>query len=184
MENDSPAVLPVKSSILSSAELEKFEVRTANARCGLCENNCLLTVNIFNDGEKHITGNRCERGAGKQTSRGDVPNLFDYKFKRLFSYTSLDEEEAYRGSVGIPRVLNMYENYPFWHAVFTELGYNVVVSPPSKKSIYDLGIDTISSDTACYPAKLVHGHIKWLGEHGIKRIFMPCINHEFKEDAH
>lgn len=182
MENDSPAVLPVKSSILSSAELEKFEVRTANARCGLCENNCLLTVNIFNDGEKHITGNRCERGAGKQTSRGDVPNLFDYKFKRLFSYTSLDEEEAYRGSVGIPRVLNMYENYPFWHTFFSKLGFRVVLSPASNKSIYALGMETISSDTACYPAKLVHGHIEWLVKEGEKFIFYPCINYEKIED--
>ncbi len=171
-----------KSSILSSDELENFSVKTASARCGLCENNCLLTINIFNDGQKHITGNRCERGAGKQTSESDVPNLYDYKFKRLFNYTSLDVGEAVRGSIGIPRVLNMYENYPFWHTFFTALKFRVVLSPASNKNIYALGMETISSDTACYPAKLVHGHIEWLVREGEKLIFYPCVNYELLED--
>lgn len=170
------------SGIIKRDELNEFTVSSYAKRCNLCPNNCMLTISEFNSGKKFVMGNRCERGAGKEAIIESEYNLYKYKQTRLFSCKSLGKG-AKKGDIGIPRVLNMYENYPFWHALFTELGYNVVVSPPSKKSIYDLGIDTISSDTACYPAKLVHGHIKWLGEHGIKRIFMPCINHEFKEDA-
>lgn len=171
-----------KSDIMKSEELQSFQVTHSHARCKKCENNCLLTINHFNDGQKFITGNRCDKGAGKESDGGDLPNLFEYKYKRLFSYEPLSQKEAQRGTIGIPRVLNMHENYPFWFTFFTNLGFSVVLSPASSKSIYELGMETISSDTACYPAKLVHGHIKWLVDQGIKRIFYPSINYEVKED--
>lgn len=171
-----------ESSIITESEMEEFSVANSHARCGICENKCLLTINKFNDGSKYITGNRCERGAGKEKDESDLPDLYDYKYKRLFSYQSLPESSLNRGTVGIPRVLNMFENYPFWHTFFTKLKFRVVLSPTSSKEIYESGMETISSDTACYPAKLVHGHIKWLVEHDVKWIFYPCLNYERQED--
>lgn len=171
-----------ESSILDLDEIMDFEVINANGRCKACENNCLLTISKFNDGSKYITGNRCEKGAGLEQSTEKLPNLFAYKYKRVFNYDPLELKYAARGIIGIPRVLNLYENYPFWFTFLTKLGFRVVLSPPSSKSVYELGMDTISSDTACYPAKMVHGHIKWLVDHGIKLIFYPSINHEMKED--
>ena len=170
------------STIIKPEDIDSFDVKLTNTRCGGCENNCLLTINKFNDGSKFITGNRCEKGEGKQTENKDIPDLYDYKYKRLFGYEPLKKEEAKRGTIGIPRVLNMYENYPFWFTFFTELGFRVVLSPPSSKEMYENGMDTIASDTACYPAKLVHGHIKWLVENGVKLIFYPSINYEQVED--
>ena len=172
-----------ESTLLKRDELDDFEVETSTTRCKRCENNCLLTVNKFADGSRLITGNRCEKGEGKtEATHSELPNLYEYKFKRLFQYEPLNTEDAPRGEVGIPRVLNMYENYPFWFTFWTKLGYRVILSPQSRKSIYELGMDTISSDTACYPAKIVHGHIKWLAEHGLKFIFYPSINYERIED--
>jgi len=172
-----------ESTLLKRDELESFDVETSTTRCRRCENNCLLTVNKFADGSRLITGNRCEKGEGKtEATHSELPNLYEYKFKRLFQYEPLNTEDAPRGEVGIPRVLNMYENYPFWFTFWTKLGYRVILSPQSRKSIYELGMDTISSDTACYPAKIVHGHIKWLAEHGQKFIFYPSINYERVED--
>ena len=170
------------STIIKPEDIDSFDVKLTNTRCGGCENNCLLTINKFNDGSKFITGNRCEKGEGKQTENKDIPDLYEYKYKRLFGYEPLKKEEAKRGTIGIPRVLNMYENYPFWFTFFTELGFRVVLSPPSSKEMYENGMDTIASDTACYPAKLVHGHIKWLVENGVKLIFYPSINYEQVED--
>ena len=170
------------SSLLKRDELESFDVETSTTRCKGCENNCLLTINKFADGTRLITGNRCEKGEGKTEKANDIPNLYEYKFKRVFDYEPLSEEEATRGTVGIPRVLNMYENYPFWHVFFSHLGFRVILSPQSSKSIYHMGMDTISSDTACYPAKIVHGHIKWLIENDQKFIFYPSINYERMED--
>ena len=170
------------SGILPLELVDSFAVKTTNARCGRCGNNCLLTISKFSDGSRYITGNRCERGAGIQTEKSELPNLYKIKTKLLFDRPVLSEEEAKRGTIGIPRVLNMYENYPFWHAFFSKLGFRVVLSPPSSKEIYQSGMDTISSDTACYPAKLVHGHIKWLVQNGVKRIFYPSINYEAEED--
>jgi len=172
-----------ESSIVDLEQMEAFTVKNSHTRCKGCENNCLLTINKFNDASKFITGNRCEKGEGKEKESEGIPNLFEYKVKRLFEYEPLDEIHAKRGTIGIPRVLNMYENYPFWFTFFTKLGFRVVLSPPSTKLIYESGMETISSDTACYPAKLVHGHIKWLVEHGIKWIFYPSINYERIEDA-
>lgn len=171
------------SDVLPLEQVDSFSVTTSNARCGRCGNNCLLTISRFSDGSRYITGNRCERGAGVQSKKSELPNLYKTKAKLLFDRPVLSEEEAKRGTIGMPRVLNMYENYPFWHAFFSKLGFRVILSPPSSKEIYQSGMDTISSDTACYPAKLVHGHIKWLVENGIKRIFYPSINYEAKEDT-
>lgn len=171
------------SGIISLDELRDFNAEVNNARCSGCENRCLLTINTFPGGKKFVTGNRCEKGAGMHGNSENIPNLYKYKYERLFShYKPLEEKDAPRGTVGIPRVLNMYENYPFWFTLFTKLGYRVVLSPHSSKSIYELGIDTISSDTACYPAKMVHGHIKSLVDMGIKHIFYPSINYEVAED--
>ncbi len=172
-----------ESSIISEAELDGFHVEHSNGRCKGCENRCILTINKFPDGSKFVTGNRCEKGAGGDSHTKQLPNLYEYKLKRLFGYKPLSDFDAERGSVGIPRVLNMYEDYPFWFTFFTELKFRVVLSPQSSKSMYTKGMETISSDTACYPAKLVHGHIKWLVEHGEKWIFYPCLNYERNEDT-
>ena len=171
-----------ESGIIKPSGMECFTVTNTHTRCKGCQNNCLLTISRFGDGGKYITGNRCEKGAGLEKKGETLPNLYQYKYKRLFSYTPLEEAYAKRGTVGIPRVLNMHENYPFWFTFFTKLGFRVVLSPPSSKEIYELGMETIPSDTACYPAKIVHGHIKWLVDNGVKWIFYPCINYEMIED--
>jgi len=171
------------SMVSDRDDLDNFRAATMNTRCQRCENRCMLTITRFEDGQRYITGNRCEKGAGKSDEEiSSLPNLYEYKLQRLFDYEPLPEEKAYRGHVAIPRVLNMYENYPFWFTFFTSLGFKVVLSPMSSKELYEKGIDTISSDTACYPAKIVHGHIKALVEAGEKWIFYPCINYEIKED--
>ncbi|MCR5481555.1 MAG: 2-hydroxyacyl-CoA dehydratase [Clostridia bacterium] len=172
-----------ESTIIHMKEMEVFTVTNTHTRCNGCENNCLLTINKFNDGSRFITGNRCEKGEGKvKGTAKELPNMYEYKFNRLFIYEPLETAYAKRGTVGIPRVLNMYENYPFWFMFFTTLGFRVVLSPPSSKSLYEGGMETIASDTACYPAKLVHGHIKWLVNNGVKFIFYPSINYEMVED--
>lgn len=171
-----------ESSILTRDELDDFTVEHSNGRCKGCENQCILTINKFSDGSRFITGNRCEKGAGGAQHANKLPNLYDYKFQRLFGYKPISDFDASRGTVAIPRVLNMYENYPFWFTFFTELKFRVMLSPASSKSLYESGMETISSDTACYPAKLVHGHIKWLVENGAKWIFYPCLNYERYED--
>ena len=173
------------SSLLKLEDLDAFSVETSHVRCGRCENHCLMTINKFNDGTRFFTGNRCERGEGKvKAADHELPNLYEYKLKRLFGYESLSSDKAVRGTVGIPRVLNMYENYPFWHTFFTKLGFRVVLSPKSSKELYEGGMETISSDTACYPAKLVHGHVKWLAaQEDVDWIFYPSINYERQEDS-
>jgi predicted nucleotide-binding protein (sugar kinase/HSP70/actin superfamily) len=170
-----------ESSLLDYSRLHDFTVKTSMRRCGLCANNCLLTVNEFNDGRDYISGNRCERGAGFEKKEDSLPNLYEYKYKKLFSYTPLKKENAPRGVIGIPRVLNMYENYPFWFTFFTQLGFRVELSPRSSKNVYELGIETIPSESACYPAKLVHGHIAALVKKGVKTIFYPSIIYEKQE---
>ena len=170
-----------ETSMLPIDEIRNLEYSTTMARCHGCTNSCHLTVNHFSGGRKFITGNRCERGLGKVKNANKLPNLFDYKYHRLFDYEPLEEEEASRGIVGIPRVLNMYENYPYWYTFFTKLGYRVVLSPTSSRKIYELGIESIPSESECYPAKLAHGHITWLIKNGIKFIFYPCIPYEHKE---
>ena len=171
-----------KSELLDMESLDNFSCETKMRRCGGCGNNCLLTINCFSDGSRYITGNRCEKGSGISKERVDIPNLYEYKYNRTFDYTPLDESEAKRGVIGIPRVLNMYENYPFWHTFFTELGFRVVLSGHSTRKLYEKGIGTIPSETVCYPAKLAHGHIIDLIEKGVKTIFYPSVFYEKKED--
>lgn len=170
-----------KSSILSKDKIDNFNMTSVFKRCGKCGNNCLLTVNKFSTDEEFISGNRCERALGVNKTKNDIPNLYKYKYKRTFNYIPLKENEAKRGVIGIPRVLNMYENYPFWFKILTSLGFSVKLSPSSSKNIYEKGIETIPSESACYPAKLVHGHVMSLINSGVKTIFYPCIPYEKKE---
>ena len=169
------------SSMLSIDKINSLTYETKLTHCQGCTNHCYLTINKFSGNRQFITGNRCERGLGKEKSTEKLPNLFDYKLKRLFGYEPLSESEAVRGVVGIPRVLNMYENYPFWFTFFTKLGYRVVLSPHSTRKIYELGIESLPSESECYPAKLAHGHVSWLIKQGVKFIFYPCIPYEHKE---
>lgn len=169
------------STMLPLDEILNLSFDTRMSRCKLCSNNCVLTINEFDKGRKFISGNRCERGLGVKIIKKEVPNLFDYKYRRVFGYPPLKEEEAPRGVIGIPRVLNMYENYPFWATLFKELGFRVVLSPASSKKIYEMGIESIPSESECYPAKLVHGHVSYLIRNGVKTIFYPCIPYERNE---
>ena len=169
------------SSMLSIDKINSLTYETKLTHCQGCTNHCYLTINKFSGNRQFITGNRCERGLGREKSTEKLPNLFDYKLKRLFGYEPLSESEAVRGVVGIPRVLNMYENYPFWFTFFTKLGYRVVLSPQSSRKIYELGIESIPSESECYTAKLAHGHVSWLIKQGVKFIFYPCIPYEHKE---
>lgn len=203
----------VKSGLATLEQLESFKVDLELRRCGKCSNNCLLTINTFStDGvgggsgravRKFVTGNRCERGAelgkddlvvdasNKEASQLDdsedpknLPNLFDWKYKRLFNYyVPLKPENAPMGDVGIPRVLNMYENYPLWFTFFTKLGFRVRLSPRSSRGIYEKGLETIPSESVCYPGKISHGHLESLLAGGCRFIFYPCAPYEKQEDA-
>lgn len=170
------------SSMRPLGDLEEFQVDTSMRRCELCGNRCLMTVNHFSDGREFVSGNRCERGLGFKKEKIEAPNLYEYKYRRLFGYKPLKEDEATRGTIGLPRVLNMYEDYPFWFTFFTELGYRVVISGRSNKQLYELGMETIHSESMCYPAKLVNGHIADLIKKGVQKIFYPSIPFSVKED--
>ena len=181
-DNDSSSKrMEIASSMLSIDEILKLEYKTSLTHCKGCTNSCLLTINTFTGGRRFITGNRCEKGLGKEARNEDIPNLFKYKLERMFDYEPLPKEKAPRGVVGIPRVLNMYENFPFWAVFFRELGYSVVLSPLSSRAIYELGIESIPSESECYPAKLAHGHVQWLIDQGISFIFYPSIAFERNE---
>ncbi len=169
------------TTMLSIDQINELRFESTMARCKGCTNSCLLTINKFSGGRQFVSGNRCERGIGKQKNKDNLPNLFEYKLHRYFDYEPLAENIATRGTVGIPRVLNMYENYPFWYTFFTKLGYRVVLSPLSTRKIYEMGIESIPSESECYPAKLAHGHIMWLLSQGVKYIFYPCIPYERQE---
>lgn len=169
------------STIAAADTLDGFKVEKTTARCGKCSNNCLLTITKFPDGKRYISNNRCERGAGNVSGAEKLPNLFDYKYHLLFDRESLPESTAKRGVIGIPRVLGLYENYPFWHTFFTELGFSVKLSPKSSREIYDRGIETMPSESVCYPAKLAHGHIQALIDDGVKLIFYPSMPYEMGE---
>ena len=170
-----------ETTMLSLEEIQNLEFTTTMTKCRGCTNNCRLTINRFTGGRQYISGNRCERGLGISKKKKDVPNLFDYKLHRMFDYEPLEVTAAPRGIVGIPRVLNMYENYPFWFTFFTKLGYRVIVSPLSNRKIYELGIESIPSESECYPAKLAHGHVKWLMEQGVDFVFYPALYYERNE---
>ncbi len=169
------------SSMLSTDEINALTFDTELTRCQGCTNHCLLTVNHFSGDRKYITGNRCEKGLGEVKKKEDVPNLFAYKNRRMFAYPPLSKEEAVRGTVGIPRVLNLYENYPFWAVFFKELKFRTLLSPQSTRKIYEMGIDSIPSESECYPAKLAHGHISWLINKQADFIFYPDIPFERNE---
>ncbi|MEY8332592.1 acyl-CoA dehydratase activase-related protein [Lachnospiraceae bacterium 47-T17] len=169
------------TSMLSIGEILAMKYDTKLTRCLSCTNHCLLTVNRFGGERRYITGNRCERGLGKEKNKDNIPNLFEFKNKLLFDYEPLSEKEAARGSVGIPRVLNFYENFPFWAMFFKTLKFRVLLSPQSTRDIYELGIESIPSESECYPAKLAHGHIAWLIAHRADWIFYPCIPYERNE---
>ena len=170
-----------QTTMLTFDQIKALEFETSMAKCKGCTNSCRLTINKFSGGRQFISGNRCERGLGKEKNKNNVPNLFDYKLKRYFSYEPLALDEAPRGTVGIPRVLNMYDNYPFWHTFFTKLGYRVILSPVSNRKIYELGIESIPSESECYPAKLAHGHVEWLIKQNPDFIFYPAVFYERKE---
>lgn len=166
------------SSILTGDALDNLSMTTERDVCKLCQNHCKLTITTFADGSRYVTGNRCERGGDAKKKRSDRPNLYDYKYKRCFAYRRLTDKKATRGEIGIPRALNMYENYPFWFTLLTSLGFKVMISGRSSHELFETGIESIASENICYPAKLVHGHIKWLLNKGIKTIFYPCVSYE------
>ena len=168
-----------ESTMLSLDEILKLSYQTTSVRCGGCANNCMLTINKFSGGRRHISGNRCEKGAGNSAKCAKAPNMVEFKRNRIFDYPPL--ENPTRGTIGIPRVLNMYENYPFWATFFKELEFRVVLSPFSDRTIYELGMESIPSESECYPAKLAHGHVQWLVNQGIKTIFHPCVFYEHQE---
>lgn len=171
-----------RTTILNKEALEKLEVTVMHTRCKGCENKCLLTLNKFSNGSTFVSGNRCERGAGKDSKKVELPNLYKYKNERIFNYVPLEEKDAIRGTIGIPRVLNMYEDYPFWFTLFTKLGFRVVISDKSTRKTYERGMESMPSESVCYPAKLTHGHIMNLIDKGIKNIFYPCMIYSREED--
>ena len=142
-----------ETTMLPIEKINSLKYTTSMANCRGCTNNCRLTINKFSGGRQFVSGNRCERGIGKEKNKEHIPNLYEYKYKRIFSYEPLSADKAVRGKVGIPRVLNMFENYPFWFTFFTKLNYEVVLSPTSTRKIYELGIESIPSESECYPAK-------------------------------
>ncbi len=170
-----------QTSMLPLDKIINLKYDTSMTRCKGCTNHCVLTVNHFGGGRQFVSGNRCERGLGLEKTKKEIPNLYAYKYRRMFDYEPLTPDIAARGTIGIPRVLNMYENFPFWATFFRELGFRVVLSPQSTRRIYELGIESIPSESECYPAKLVHGHITWLIKQGIREIFYPCIPYERNE---
>ena len=168
-----------ESTTLPLNDILSLTYTTSTTRCGGCSNRCMLTINKFPGGRRHVTGNRCEKGLGGTGTGRKGPNVMAYKLKRMFDYPPL--ENPTRGVIGIPRVLNMYENYPFWATFFRELGFRVVLSPMSNRKIYELGMESIPSESECYPAKLSHGHVQWLINEGVKTIFHPCVFYEHQE---
>jgi predicted CoA-substrate-specific enzyme activase len=177
----SSATASTKTGLLSQAALDSFSSRNSSHHCKLCSNQCLITSQHFSNGKEHHVGNRCERGIGKIKPVEAIPNLYAYKYQRLFQYEPLAAPAAWRGEIGLPRVLNMYEDYPFWFTFFTRLGYRVILSAPSSRQLYEQGMDSIASDSLCYPAKLTHGHIQDLVSRGVKKIFYPCIPYNTQE---
>ncbi len=167
----------VKSTLSSKEELKTFTHEIKVANCGMCNNNCRLTINTFAGGKKFIAGNRCERPITKKAPSNDR-NIFAYKLDLLSQYKP---QEGKRGTIGLPMGLNMYELLPFWWRFFTDLGFKVVHSPYSTRKLYQKGQQTIPSDTICFPAKLMHGHIQNLIDDGVDTIFYPCMSYNFDE---
>ena len=170
------------TSMLPISKILALSYRTTTARCQGCANHCMLTINLFDGGRRHITGNRCEKGLGGQRTAQNGPNVPAYKLHRMFDYAPPEAANAPMGEIGVPRVLNMYENYPFWATLLGRLGFRVVLSPLTSRAIYELGMESIPSESECYPAKLAHGHIQWLINQGVKTIFYPSVFYEHQED--
>ena len=170
------------STLATIEALEGFSVETTRKTCRLCQNHCQMTISTFSNGERHVSGNRCERGASLERvpKKSELPNLYDWKYKRIFGYRRLTEKKAFRGDIGIPRVLGMYENYPFWFTMLTALGFRVMISGRSNHDLFETGMESIPSENVCYPAKLVHGHIESLLDKGVTTIFYPCVDFEQK----
>ena len=185
---DAPAAS--RSGMLSAAELNALTTSVSMERCRSCQNRCILTVTRFSDSRSFVSGNRCERGMfgasparPRKEPRGtSAPNIYAWKLERLFRCQPLPPEQAPRGPVGIPRVLNVYEDYPFWFTFFTRLGFSVHLSPRSGRSVFEAGMESIPSESVCYPGKLVHGHITRLLRDGVPFIFYPCLPYSPKED--
>ena len=169
------------STICKPEDIDNLDIKITHARCNRCENNCKLTINIFSNGKKYVSGNRCEKGAGIISQNANLPNLIKYKNERLFDYIPRELQYSPRGTIGIPRVLNMYEDYPFWFTFFTELGFRVILSEKSTRKTYEKGMESMPSESVCYPAKLSHGHIESLIDQGITTIFYPCMPYSRKE---
>ena len=170
-----------KSTIATAEQMDKLNIKVTHTRCNGCENHCQLTINQFSNGKRHISGNRCEKGEGIVNKNSELPNLVKYKYERIFGYKPLEEKDAPRGTIGIPRVLNMYEDYPFWFTLLTNLGFRVIISEKSTRKIYEKGMESMPSESVCYPAKLSHGHVISLIQKGIKTIFYPCMPYSRKE---
>ncbi|MGN1013733.1 MAG: acyl-CoA dehydratase activase-related protein [Butyricicoccus sp.] len=170
--------VPEKSALVSLEELENFSHKTSSVKCGMCTNHCSLTVSTFPGGRRFISGNRCERplGGGDKLK---LPNLYDYKLKKLLSYQ--EKSKPGRARIGIPFGLNMFELLPFWHTLLTDLEFEVVLSDVSTRSLYAAGQNSIPSDTVCYPAKLMHGHIENLLTKNVDSIFYPCMTYNLDE---
>jgi predicted CoA-substrate-specific enzyme activase len=166
-----------QSTMILPEALQTFEHISKSTNCGLCTNHCSLNINTFGGGRRYISGNRCERPLGVKVN-DDLPNLFKYKYEKLMSYKPV---KGSRGKIGLPMTLNMYENFPFWFTLLTKLGFEVITSPESTRAMYIKGQYSIPSDTVCYPAKIVHGHIESLLEMGIDTIFYPCMPYNFDE---
>ncbi|MDR0788980.1 MAG: acyl-CoA dehydratase activase-related protein [Bifidobacteriaceae bacterium] len=170
----------VSSSIVPPENLQDISFTTESKNCGLCQNNCKLSLTNFANGDVFISGNRCERGGNPDIPESVLPNLYKFKYDLVFNRKRISKQEATRGKIGIPRVLNMFENYPFWHALLSNLGYQVVLSAPSSHKLFESGMATIASENICYPAKLAHGHIQNLLDKGVTKIFYPCVSFEEK----
>ena len=176
----SKAVPGTVSTVLTEQQLKDFTQTVKTVQCGGCGNHCQLTINIFADGQRFISGNRCDKPVTGKSNSEEL-NLYAYKLKALDAYRQAPAPAAPKGTIGIPMCLNMYELLPFWHTLFTKLGFAVVVSPASSRALYQAGQATIPSDTACFPAKLSHGHIHWLAEQGVDAIFYPCMSYNLDE---
>ena len=169
-----------RSTVLTEEELRSFSQKVNTVQCGGCGNHCQLTVNVFADGKRFISGNRCDKPVTGKANNEDL-DLYAYKLKLIEEYRNAPAPASPRGNIGIPLCLNMYELLPFWHTLFTRLGFKVTVSPFSNRKLYQSGQATIPSDTACFPAKLSHGHIRWLCEQGVDAVFYPCMSYNLDE---
>ena len=169
-----------RSTIISEEELAGFAYTSRSAQCGGCTAHCQLNIISFGKGRKFISGNRCEKGGG-MASKNKIPNLYEYKYDSIINTVKTHQPKKYRGTVGLPFTLGFYEQLPFWHMLFTTLGFRTIISEESSRAMYYLGQHTIPSDTVCYPAKLAHGHVENLLDKGVDFIFYPCMSYNLDE---